>query len=84
MNNRYNGHESWEHWNVALWLYNDEGLYALVRRAVNRTDNAEDGAVMLWNLLVDANDGGGEIATPDGALYDEENLAAAIAEEYEQ
>ena len=28
---KYNGHRSWNAWNVSLWLNNDEGLY---RRAV--------------------------------------------------
>lgn len=28
----YNGYESYDHWNTALWLNNDEGLYNLVSR----------------------------------------------------
>lgn len=23
----FNGHKNWNHWNVALWINNDEGLY---------------------------------------------------------
>lgn len=25
----YNGHPSWNHWNAALWVLNDEGLYTM-------------------------------------------------------
>lgn len=28
----YNGHPSYEHWNVALWVANDEVLYDYARR----------------------------------------------------
>ena len=27
----YNGHPSYEHWNVTLWLSNDEGFYELAK-----------------------------------------------------
>lgn len=29
MRKPYNGHESWNAWNVALWIGNDEPLYRL-------------------------------------------------------
>lgn len=29
----YNGHKNWTHWNVALWLGGDEGLYRFARDA---------------------------------------------------
>ena len=31
----YNGHPSWDHWNVALWFGNDEPLYRMARAAAN-------------------------------------------------
>ena len=27
----YNGHPSYDHWSVALWVGNDEGLYGIAR-----------------------------------------------------
>ena len=27
MAGEYNGHKNWNHWNVSLWLYNDEAMY---------------------------------------------------------
>ncbi len=80
MNDGYNGHESWEHWNVALWLYIDEGLYGETMRSVRRTRNADDGAAMLVDSLREV----GITHTPDGAEYTQDAVRAAIAEEYER
>lgn len=32
---KYNGHQSYNHWNVALWFANDEGLYHLAKACRN-------------------------------------------------
>jgi hypothetical protein len=37
----YNGHRSWNAWNVSLWLNNDEGLYNLMVEAIRGTDRIE-------------------------------------------
>lgn len=57
----YNGHRSWNAWNVSLWINNDEGLY---RRAVElaKRHGVARGAVALNRELQ------GE-KTPDGAKY---------------
>ncbi len=58
----YNGHPSWDHWNVALWFGNDEPLYRMARSAkdpvalANACDDigyAEtlDGAVLTSALI---------------------------------
>lgn len=67
----YNGHPSWEHWNVSLWFNNDQGLYNLMRESRNGSN--------LWDILNDLN----FLKTPDGAditrelcnyLYEEEDF----------
>ena len=58
---KYQGHRSWNAWNVSLWINNDEGLY---RRAVElvKHHGAGAGARHLFQEL--AGD-----KTPDGAPY---------------
>ena len=31
---KFNGHKNWNHWNVSLWINNDEVLYSIARRLV--------------------------------------------------
>jgi len=35
--NTYNGHESYDHWNTALWLNNEEGYHNLMLNKVELT-----------------------------------------------
>ncbi len=58
---KYNGHRSWNAWNVSQWLNNDEGLY---RRAVElaKAHGPGKGARLMFREL--AGD-----RTPDGAVY---------------
>lgn len=66
----YNGHPSYNAWNVSLWLNNDEGLYNLmkdcIRHASNRTQAAQDMLGML------------PAKTPDGAPYTVTNIRRAM------
>lgn len=66
----YNGHKNWTHWNVALWLGNDEPLY---RRAIElkRAHGTNRAAAKLLAELPKK--------TPDGASYSHTSLRAAIA-----
>lgn len=71
----YEGHRNWNHWNVALWLANDEGLYRLalqLRRECHTVTRAAE--CMLSELH-----SGGLHKTPDGAPYSKTTLRAAIA-----
>lgn len=57
----YNGHRSWNAWNVSLWINNDEGLY---RQAVDLVQRygLKGATQRLYRDL-------GETRTPDGAVY---------------
>ena len=70
----YNGHKNWDHWNVSLWLFNDEGLYSLVRE--NRFHTRDKAAKRILETLNDC----GLTETPDGAPYTFTSIRAAIAE----
>ena len=70
----YNGHKNWNHWNVALWVANDEGLYNCAKVYKRALRNSLDAAkAMLEDLR-----GMGLTHTPDGAPYSVTTLAAAI------
>jgi hypothetical protein len=69
--NTYNGHKNWNHWNVSLWLMNDEGLFRRVEQAVSQLSTLDDAASGLaWQLKGQS--------TPDGAPYTFTAIRAAI------
>lgn len=71
----YNGHPTWDHWNVSLWLLNDESTY----RAINdglKWMTAEAVSRGLWELLPDN--------TPDGAPYTFELVSYVVDSEAEE
>jgi hypothetical protein len=72
----YNGHKNWNHWNVSLWINNDEGLYQLARDAVRRHRTKDAAARHLLDDLTEL----GATKTPDGAPYTVTTLRAAISE----
>lgn len=39
----YNGHKNWTHWNVSLWIGNDEGLYRLALDHIERAKRDRKG-----------------------------------------
>lgn len=70
----YNGHKNWTHWNVSLWLFNNQGLYSMMRDAVRRAGNRDVAAREILADLAAA----GITHTPDGARYSFTAIRAAI------
>ncbi len=64
----YNGHRSWNAWNVALWIGNDESLYRFAMECLNspRVNRNKRGFAFATRLFMKTM--GGE-RTPDGAVY---------------
>ena len=69
MSNTYNGHKNWAHWNVSLWLNNDETLYRRMRTLCQVYDRAK-AANKLQSQLPEK--------TPDGASYSISAIRAAM------
>ena len=73
---KFNGHKNWNHWNVSLWINNDEGLYRLaqdcVRRSQSRVMSRRALAVSRFLEAV------GTDKTPDGAPYTASSVRAAM------
>lgn len=66
----FNGHKNWNHWNVSLWISNDEGLYRLALDHIRRAPNKRDAAkAMLQDLPA---------KTPDGAPYSLTTVLATL------
>lgn len=66
----YQGHKNWNHWNVSLWLFNDEPTYRLVQRAVRISDTLDEAADYILAEMPPE--------TPDGAPYTFSSVRAAL------
>ena len=71
---RYNGHKNWNHWNVSLWINNDEVPYRMAKDAIRRAANRDAAASQLHYELTFAGNG----CTPDGARYTKTAIRAAM------
>ncbi len=58
----YNGHRSWNAWNVSLWINNDERLYSLARHHIETSPVLGTAARRMLRDLKGQR-------TPDGAKY---------------
>jgi hypothetical protein len=60
----YQGHRSWNSWNVALYIANEEHLYRLAVDCLKQTRNIEQAVNLFCRVSVLLGD-----KTPDGAVY---------------
>ena len=72
----YQGHKNWNHWNVSLWIGNDEGLYRQAKHFISWCRTKDYAAYCLLQWLHDA----GITHTPDGAKYTKTSIRAAITD----
>lgn len=70
----FNGHKNWNHWNVSLWINNDETLYRLARKCIEDNSNRQNAAQNMLDTLQTF----GESKTPDGAPYSVTTIKAAM------
>lgn len=71
---KYNGHKNWNHWNVSLWINNDEGLYNMARQLCRGRRTKQRAAEYMLADLREL----GQIKTPDGAPYSVSSIRAAM------
>ena len=72
---KFNGHKNWNHWNVSLWINNDEGLYKLARSYVAEVSGGRNKAALHMLLALNRR---GITHTPDGAPYSVSSIRAAM------
>jgi hypothetical protein len=76
---KYNGHKNWNHWNVSLWINNDEGLYRTALGLVSCYRKC-GGKVGAAAAMLETLNGNGIMHTPDGAPYSVSSIRAAMVE----
>lgn len=74
----YNGHKNWNHWNVSLWINNDEGLYRIARNLVLYKQRSTPKTECAKAFIATLNEMG-ITKTPDGAPYSVSAVRAAMA-----
>ena len=74
MDKTYSGHRNWNHWNVSLWLNNDERLWREMIHFIGYAKRKADAARMMLDSLRST----GITHTPDGAPYSKTTILAAM------
>ena len=72
MSKPYNGHRSWNAWNVSLWIGNDESFYRLALECLKRAGGRRGIAARYFLREV------GEEKTPDGAKWNHLSVSLAM------
>lgn len=70
----FNGHRSWNAWNVSLWINNDEALYLTAMDCVRDNRSKDDAAREFITRLA----GCGIVRTQDGAPFNPTNVRLAM------
>ncbi|MED6699264.1 hypothetical protein VWH97_05990 [Escherichia coli O157] len=70
----FNGHKNKTHWNVSLWINNDESLYRLAKEFIDANTNRNDAARHMMLFLEQI----GQDKTPDGFKYSTTAIRAAM------
>lgn len=76
----FNGYETYDHWNTALWINNDERMYNMLLNKVElvvymRISKTQAVDEMLQNL---------PRKTPDGATWQADTIFDLIEEQYNE
>ena len=78
----YQGHKNWNHWNVSLWLNNDEGLYSIAKHMKQHYARArvsgESRSTFIARQVLRRLKDEGITKTPDGAPYSISSIRAAM------
>lgn len=69
----YNGHRSWNAWNVALWIGNDEGLYRTAAECIKQSSHIGQAVSLFCRVNPCLGD-----RTPDGAIYNRLSIKLAL------
>jgi hypothetical protein len=70
----YNGYANYETWNVMLWLYNDEGIYDDLRRAIRPVVRNEGDISEVQSIVTRIFSTPDGPATPDGVWLDDKRI----------
>lgn len=79
-NKEYNGHKNWTHWNVSLWLDNDESMYRHIQDIIKR-HLAGQVRYNTFTKVCRIVQNSLPKATPDGARYSMVAIAAHMERE---
>lgn len=72
---KFNGHKNWNHWNVSLWINNDEALYRMAQSYAREVSGGRAKAALHMLIALNRN---GITKTPDGAPYSASSIRAAM------